>query len=164
MGKYTYQALGSVAICDIVEPSDTLLDGCAAPGGKSRRLANKVDTVYSWDIHDHRVELIEDYKKRMNIENIITSVKDSKVFDEQYKDYFSAVLCDAPCSGIGVINDNPDIKLNKEEKNVDELNVEQLSILKTVSRYVKIGGYLYYSTCSILNKENIPLLFKLNKL
>ena len=158
LGKYTYQALGSVAICDVVEPCDSLLDCCSAPGGKSIRLSHKVNKVTSWDIHEHRVELINDYKKRMNVDNITTEVKDSKVFDANFEDKFSAVLCDAPCSGIGVINDNPDIKLNREENSIKELNIEQLSILKTVSRYVKKGGYLYYSTCSIFNRENIEII------
>lgn len=158
LGKYTYQALGSVAICDIVDPCENLLDCCSAPGGKSIRLAHKVKSVTSWDIHKHRVELIEDYKRRMNIRNISTAVKDAKVYDEAFKDGFSAVLCDAPCSGIGVLFDNPDIKLNREENDIKKLNSEQLSILKTVSRYVKVGGYLYYSTCSIFNKENIEII------
>ncbi len=158
LGKYTYQALGSVAICDVVEPCESLLDCCSAPGGKSIRLAHKVKNVYSWDIHEHRVELIEEYKRRMGIENISTEVRDAKVYVEQFEEGFSAVLCDVPCSGIGVVNDNPDIKLNREESSVKELNIEQLSILKTASQYVKVGGYLYYSTCSIFNSENIDII------
>ncbi len=158
LGKYTYQALGSVAICDIVEETDNLLDCCAAPGGKSIRLSKKIKNVTSWDIHSHRVNLIEEYKKRMHCENINCYVKDAKVYDEKLKDSFSAVLCDVPCSGIGVVNDNPDIKLNREEQNIKQLNIEQLSILINVSKYVKVGGYLYYSTCSILNSENIDII------
>lgn len=157
-GVYTYQALGSVAICDVVEGGETLLDCCSAPGGKSIRLSHKFDTVYSWDIHEHRVKLIEEYKKRMNCPNIFTAVKDAKVFDQKYEGYFSAVLCDAPCSGIGVVNDNPDIMLNRSESDIIALNYEQLTILKTVSKYVKVGGYLYYSTCSIFNSENIEII------
>ncbi len=158
LGKYTYQALGSVAICDVVEPCKNLLDTCAAPGGKSVRLSYKVDKVTSWDIHQHRVELIEEYKNRMGRKNITAECKDAKVFDKELIEKFDAVLCDVPCSGIGVMNDNPDIKLNREEINVKELNKEQLSILKTVAPYVKKGGYLYYSTCSILSSENIEII------
>ena len=158
LGKYTYQALGSVAICDIVEPCDSLLDCCAAPGGKSIRLSYKVNSVTSWDIHSHRVELIEEYKNRMGRENITAQCKDAKILDENLIEKFDAVLCDAPCSGIGVMNDNPDIKLNRDEINVRELNLEQLEILKTVCNYVKVGGYLYYSTCSILSSENISIV------
>lgn len=157
-GLYTYQALGSVAICDIVESCNSLLDCCAAPGGKSIRLSYKCDKITSFDIHDHRVELIEEYKRRMNRENIFAFKKDAKVFDQELVEQFDAVLVDAPCSGLGVINDNPDIKLNREESNICELNKEQNSILKTVSNYIKKGGYLYYSTCSVLNSENIDIV------
>ncbi len=157
-GIYTYQALGSVAICDVVEPCESLLDCCAAPGGKSVRLSYKCKTVLSWDVHAHRVELINDYKNRMNRENIIAEIRDAKIFDKQFVEIFDSVLVDAPCSGLGVVNDNPDIKLNREENNIKSLNKEQLSILKTVSSYVKKGGYLYYSTCSVLDSENIGIV------
>ncbi len=157
-GVYTYQALGSVAICEEVESCGKLLDCCSAPGGKSIRLSYRMNSVTSWDIHEHRVELINDYKRRMNRDNVIASVQDAKVHLKELDKSFDAVLVDAPCSGLGVVNDNPDIKLNRTKESVDELNLEQLSILKTVSNYVKIGGYLYYSTCSILPRENIGII------
>ena len=158
LGIYTYQALGSVAICEVVEGGESLLDCCSAPGGKSIRLSHKFDKVYSWDIHEHRVKLIDEYKERMNCQNIITEQRDAKVFDKRFEGCFSAVLCDVPCSGMGVVNDNPDIKLNREEVNIKQLNIEQLAILKTACNYVKKGGYLYYSTCSIFNSENIEII------
>ena len=157
-GTYTYQALGSVAICDIVEPCENLLDCCAAPGGKSIRLSYKCKNVTSLDVHEHRVELIKDYARRMGVNNVTPLVADSKEYIEEFNEKFDAVLCDAPCSGLGVINDNPDIKLNRDEANIKSLNSEQLSILKTVSKYVKKGGYLYYSTCSVLSSENIGIV------
>ena len=158
LGVYTYQALGSVAICDVIEPCDNLLDCCSAPGGKSIRLSYKCKSVTACDVHAHRVELIKEYKNRMKRENVFECVCDSKVFNPEFKDKFDAVLCDAPCSGSGVINDNPDMKLNKDNSNVKSLNVEQLAILKNVSSYVKKGGYLYYSTCSIISSENIGII------
>lgn len=157
-GVYTYQALGSVAICDLVEPCENILDCCAAPGGKSVRLSYKCNNVTSWDIHEHRVELIKEYAKRMKVTNVNASVNDSKEYNPEYKDKFDAVICDAPCSGLGVVNDNPDIKLNRTIDDIVSLNIEQLSILKTVSSYVKVGGYLYYSTCSVLDSENIAIV------
>ena len=157
-GIYTYQALGSVAICEVVEPCEKLLDCCAAPGGKSIRLSYKCNEVVSFDIHAHRVELIEDYKKRMKRDNVDCFNVDAKIYDDKYKDFFDAVLIDAPCSGLGVVNDNPDIKLNRTKEDVISLNKEQLQILKTVSNYVKKGGYIYYSTCSVLNSENIDII------
>ncbi len=157
-GVYTYQSLGSVAICDIVDKCENLLDCCAAPGGKSIRLSYRCDNVLAFDIHEHRVGLIKDYSRRMNRNNVACEVYDAKEYDERFFEKFDAVLCDAPCSGLGVVLDNPDIKLNREENNIKELNIEQLSILKTVSKYVKMGGYLYYSTCSILPCENIEII------
>lgn len=159
-GLYTFQSLGSTAICDVVEPCDKLLDCCSAPGGKAIRLSYKCKDVLAWDIHQHRVALIEDYKKRMNVSNVTAIVNDSKFFDKEYQDYFDGVLCDAPCSGLGVVNDNPDIKLNRSKNDIDVLNNEQISILSNVSKYVKVGGYLYYSTCSILPCENIDIVNK----
>ena len=157
-GLYTYQALGSVAICDVIEPCNKILDCCAAPGGKSIRLSYKCGEVVSFDVHEHRVTLIEEYKSRMGRENVTARVQDSKVLNESLLSSFDAVLCDAPCSGLGVVNDNPDIKLNREENSINELNCEQLGILRSVCKYVKIGGYLYYSTCSVLDRENIEII------
>jgi len=104
--------------------------------------------------------LINDYAKRMKRDNITASVQDAKEYNSEYKEKFDAVLCDAPCSGLGVVNDNPDIKLNREISNVIELTKEQLAILKNVASYVKVGGYLYYSTCSVLPRENIETVKK----
>ncbi|MBR2870663.1 MAG: hypothetical protein IKB98_04735 [Clostridia bacterium] len=159
-GIYTYQSLGSFAICNEVNPCDKILDCCAAPGGKSINLSYKCKQVISWDIHAHRVELIDDYKNRMNRENVFAFVKDAKILDSSLIESFDAVLCDAPCSGLGVTYSNPDIKLNRLDEDVKSLNKEQLSILTTVSNYVKVGGYLYYSTCSILPQENIEIIEK----
>ena len=160
VGYYTFQAIGSVAICDVVEKGDSLLDCCSAPGGKSIRLSSKFNKVTSWDIHPHRVELITSYKNRMGVKNITEEVKNAEEFDSNYVESFDAVLCDAPCSGLGVLNDNPDIKLNRDISSVLELTKTQLNILNTVKNYVKKGGYLYYSTCSILKKENDEIIKK----
>lgn len=154
-GIYTYQALGSVAICEGVESGKTLLDCCSAPGGKAVRLSRKFDSVTAWDIHPHRVELIKEYASRMRRENVTAIVTDAKVYNKEYDCKFDGVLCDAPCSGLGVVNDNPDIKLNRTKDSVEELILEQRAILKTVANYVKVGGHLYYSTCSVLPSENI---------
>ncbi len=157
-GLYTYQALGSVAICDIIEPCERLLDTCAAPGGKSIRLSYKCREIVSWDIHEHRVKLIDEYKTRMKRENITACVQDAKEYKKELEKSFDGVLVDAPCSGLGVLSDNPDIKLNREQSDVKNLNEEQISILKTVCNYVKVGGYLYYSTCSVLPSENVKIV------
>ena len=153
-GKYTFQSVGSIAICDCVAPCDTLLDCCAAPGGKSVLLAKKCKQVTSFELHEHRVALIRQYKERMGITNIMELQKDSSVFDPAYEEKFDGVLCDAPCSGFGTVSENPDIKIFRKQEDFAELCKIQKNILSTVSRYVKKGGALYYSTCSLFECEN----------
>lgn len=153
-GKYTFQSVGSIAICDVVEPCESLLDCCAAPGGKSILLAKKCKQVTSFELHAHRVELIRQYKTRMGVENVAEMQKDSAVFDSAYEEKFDAVLCDAPCSGFGTVSENPDIKLFRKSEDFAGIKKAQTDILSTVSRYVKKGGTLYYSTCSLFECEN----------
>ncbi len=153
-GAYTFQSVGSIAICDCVAPCEELLDCCAAPGGKSVLLAKKCKQVTAFELHAHRVELIQQYKQRMGVENVTEQQKDSSVFDSEYEEKFDAVLCDAPCSGYGTVSENPDIKLFRKESDFLELEKMQRAILNTVARYVKKGGALYYSTCSLFECEN----------
>lgn len=159
-GKYTFQSIGSVAICDIVENGANLLDTCAAPGGKSVYLAERFLRVTSCELHAHRVQLIEEYARRMNINNLCAMQMDATVFNPDFAEKFDAVLCDVPCSGFGVVKDNPDIKINREYENVAQLNEVQLKILTNASNYVKSGGCLYYSTCSVFKKENDGIIEK----
>ncbi len=153
-GEYTFQSVGSIAICDVVSPAKTLLDCCSAPGGKSVLLSKKFEKVTAFELHAHRVELIRQYKARMGVKNIEEHEKDSSVFDPSYEEKFDAVLCDAPCSGYGTVSENPDIKLFRKPEDFSALNKAQRGILDTVSKYVKKGGALYYSTCSLFEEEN----------
>ena len=153
-GKYTFQSVGSVAICAAVEPCENLLDACAAPGGKSVLLSQKCGHVTAFELHPHRAELIKQYAARMGAENIEIVCRDSSVYDERYAEMFDAVLVDAPCSGFGVVLDNPDIKFFRREESLAEIEKTQLAILSVCAKYVKKGGHLYYSTCSVLGEEN----------
>lgn len=153
-GDYTFQSVGSIAICDIVEPCEKLLDACAAPGGKSVLLSKKCDSVTSFELHEHRVGLIEAYVKRMGVTNVTPLQKDSSVFDKAYEESFDGVLCDVPCSGFGTVSENPDLKLFRKEEDFAGLKTAQTAILSACSKYVKKGGNLYYSTCSIFEREN----------
>ncbi len=153
-GDYTFQSLGSVAICAAVEPCENLLDACAAPGGKSVLLAEKCGHVTACELHPHRVALIESYKKRMGAENVSALEKDSSEFDPAWEEAFDGVLCDVPCSGSGTAAENPDLPLRLAEKNFEALEGVQLAILRNCARYVKKDGALYYSTCSVLSQEN----------
>lgn len=153
-GDYTFQSVGSIAICDCVSPCESLLDCCAAPGGKSVLLAKKCARVTSFELHPHRVELIRQYKTRMGAENITELEKDSSAFDPAFEEKFDAALCDAPCSGFGTVSENPDIKLFRKKEDFTALAKTQNAILSNVCRYVKKGGALYYSTCSLFACEN----------
>ncbi len=153
-GEYTFQSVGSVAICDCVAPCENLLDACAAPGGKSVLLAGKCKKVTAFELHPHRVELIRAYQNRMGTKNVFPLQKDSAVFDEAYEEKFDGVLCDVPCSGFGTVSENPDVKLFRKQEDFLQLKKAQKGILQACSKYVKRGGGLYYSTCSIFEGEN----------
>ena len=153
-GDYTFQSVGSIAICNAIPACNNLLDACAAPGGKSVLLAKKCKNVTSTELHPHRVELINAYAQRMGATNVTATQADSTVFNPDFENKFDTVLCDVPCSGTGVINENPDIKLFRKEADIESLAKTQLAILENCSRYVKAGGLLFYSTCSVLPEEN----------
>lgn len=162
-GSLTLMALDSIKICKVLVPDNAksdILDLCSAPGGKSVYLAenNPKITVFANDIHSHRVELIKSYSKRMGVDNIVSRVWDSTELNEDWIDSFEYILLDVPCSGVGVLNENPDIILNRTKESIDELVVLQSKLLETASKYLKKGGRLVYSTCSNLKKENIDIV------
>lgn len=140
---------------------EKILDACSAPGGKAVYIAtlNPKAKVVACDVHPHRVELIESYAKRMEVKNITTSVLDATKYNEQFKDSFDVVLLDVPCSGLGVINKKPDILLG-ESKDLTKLESLQLKILENNANYVKNGGEIVYSTCTINPGENENVLNK----
>lgn len=158
-GDYTFQSVGSVAICSAISPCKTLLDACSAPGGKAVLLAEKCGRVTACELHAHRTELIKSYARRMGADIDIRQ-GDSSVFNPLFENAFDGVLCDVPCSGTGVINENPDIKLFRREEDIESLAATQLKILSNCARYVKSGGALYYSTCSCLPEENDSIIYR----
>ncbi len=153
-GKYTFQSVGSIAICDCVEGCESLLDACAAPGGKSTLLSQKCAQVTACELHEHRVGLIEQYFFRMGVKNARALQKDSRVFEPKFEGRFDGVLCDVPCSGYGTVSENPDVKLFRTVEEMQGIKEAQAAILSNCSQYVKIGGALYYSTCSLFAEEN----------
>lgn len=134
-----------------------VLDCCAAPGGKTAYLAEQMQgtgRVYAWDMHEHRVTLIRAMMKRLNIENVRPVVRDASVLKEDLVSSMDAVLLDAPCSGLGVMDNKPDIKQRATAEGVVELAQVQGKLLDTCCQYVKRGGTFVYSTCSMLPDEN----------
>lgn len=134
----------------------TILDACAAPGGKTFYIKEHVkdSKLTSWDIHEHRVKLIDASASRLGLLEIKTEAQDATILKEEYIEYFDAVLIDAPCSGLGVIYSKPDIKYSSSEADLKEIKKLQRKILDTCSKYVKNSGALIYSTCTILKDEN----------
>lgn len=140
-----------------VRRGNQILDCCAAPGGKSCYLAELMDgtgRVQAWDVHEHRTALIEAQMKRLGLENIRPMVRDASKKREDLYRTMDAVLLDAPCSGLGVLAEKPDIKLRVTEESISELTEIQKELLDTVCEYVKPGGTLVYSTCSLLPEED----------
>lgn len=138
-----------------VQPNDRVLDTCAAPGGKTFTLAQYMENsgeIVACDIHEHRLKLIVDGAKRLRITNITTQLNDAGLYNSQLGQ-FDKILCDVPCSGFGVVRRKPEIKL-KETSQFSDLPDIQLKILQTAARYLKKGGYLLYSTCTVRQEEN----------
>ena len=139
-----------------VRPGMRVLDTCAAPGGKSFALAMEMKnegSVTSCDIHAHKISLIEKGTERLGISIITAREADASKFQEEFKDGFDVVVADVPCSGLGVIRKKPDIRY-KDLAPTERLPAVQAAILENVSRYVRPGGALLYSTCTVLRREN----------
>lgn len=154
-GKITYQSPSSMMIAELcAEGAKNILDVCAAPGGKSVYMYELTKgKITACDLHFHRVGLIISYAKRMGAK--INAIQlDGREFKEEFENRFDAVLCDVPCSGIGVRYSKPDTLLNRKESDIPELCEMQEEILLNASRYLKSGGSLVYSTCTIFREEN----------
>jgi len=134
-----------------------VIDVCAAPGGKSLHMAEKLrgrGKVISRDLTAYKASLIEDNKRRMGCTNVEVQEYDAAVLDEGLIEKADVVLADLPCSGLGIIGKKRDIKYRSSQENIQELAALQRRILDTVWRYVKPGGVLIYSTCTISPDEN----------
>ena len=133
-----------------------VLDLCAAPGGKSLLFAEmeEVDEIISCDISESKTELIEENVRRIGASKIKTKVNDASLYNPDFVDGFDLVICDLPCSGLGVMGRKRDIKYNVTEDKIRELAKLQRTILENAVRYVKKGGRLIYSTCTMTRAEN----------
>lgn len=137
------------------KPCERVLDICAAPGGKTFTMASIMQNqgeIVACDLYEHRVGLIKEGAKRLGIDIINTCVNDATVYNETMGE-FDAILCDVPCSGLGVIRRKPDIKY-KASNDFKELQEIQWSILCNTAKYLKKGGRILYSTCTLRRAEN----------
>ena len=138
------------------KPGMRVLDCCAAPGGKSFAAAIAMENqgeIVSCDLHPHKKKLIQAGADRLGLTIITPKTADGKVFRPEWENAFDLVLVDAPCSGLGVIRKKPDIRY-KDPAPLADLPAVQLDILRNAARYVKPGGTLMYSTCTLLYREN----------
>ena len=167
-GYFTVQdeVAGLTALVLNPQPGENVLDACSSPGGKTTYLAELMKNqgnIVATDIYEHRTKLVENAAKRLGINIIKTSVQDATIFNEKYKEKFDKILLDVPCLGIGVLKRKPDIKWQKEQKDVDEISKIQYKILENCSKYLKKNGEIVYSTCSIFKKENEGIIEKFIK-
>lgn len=134
-----------------------VLDLCAAPGGKSEYCAELMGNkgkIIACDLYPHKTELIDKSCERLGITIVETRVNDAEKFNEEFEGRFDRVLLDAPCSGLGIIRRKPDIKWTKGATDCSALAQTQYRMLRHAKRYVKCGGILVYSTCTISRMEN----------
>lgn len=158
-GLFSIQGQSSMLAAEAVQakPGQKVLDACAAPGGKSAYLCEQMQLtgrVFSWELHEKRALLLEGVRRRLGLDNMRISVRDAGDYREDLDGTLDAVLLDAPCSGLGVLAQKPDVKLRLKPEDIPAIVESQKRLLNTVCRYVKRGGTLVYSTCSILPEEN----------
>lgn len=156
-GLYTVQDVASMLVCERagIKPGDKVIDVCAAPGGKSLHAVSKGAIVDARDVSDRKVALINENIDRLNAEkNIAVKVWDATVSDSESFRKADIVIADVPCSGLGVMGKKPDIKRNVTVEGWESIVALQQEIVDTVINYVKPGGTLMYSTCTLRKAEN----------
>ena len=146
----------SVLCAKLPKEEIRVLDCCSAPGGKSFAAAISMDgtgSITSCDVHEHKTALIRNGADRLGLANITARKQDATELVSEWVDAMDVVICDAPCSGLGIIRKKPDIRY-KNLKEMENLPALQLAILRNQANYVKPGGILMYSTCTVLRREN----------
>lgn len=157
-GLVTFQSPSSILAVKALGVTDgaQILDICSAPGGKAVYMSELCPhgKVVACDLYAHRVALIQKYKNRMHTPNVKAVQADACVLNDEWKDTFDFVLCDAPCSCLGTFKKHPDVFLNKDESCISELAATQRQILENAAKYLKVGGAMVYSTCTLFEEEN----------
>jgi len=159
-GLYMIQDEASQLITSVVDPKpgERILDACAAPGGKTTHMAQRMEDrgeIYALDLSRWKLDRIEEMCQRLGIK-IVKTVKGNAAVSLPVSNgfEFDRVLADVPCSGFGTLRKNPDLKWKRGEKDIRRLSELQLSILNHLAVYVKEGGVLVYSTCTVFHEEN----------
>ena len=145
------------------KPGDFVMDVCASPGTKSTYMAEIMGnrgTIISGDIHKGKLKLVDNNSKRLGIDIISTIWNDAERLNNEFVGKADKLLVDAPCSGLGIMRKKPEIRWNRTIDEIKEIQNIQKSILSSSSKYLKVGGSLVYSTCTILKDENINMIYK----
>lgn len=158
-GLFSVQDEGSILVGQVLRPRPgyTVLDACAAPGGKSAHLAELMDNqgrVVAVDPHDHKLALIRDNARRLGTSIVTPQLGDARDVGRAMAGQADAVLVDAPCSGLGVLRRRPDARWRKSAEQVEELHRLQVGILEGAAAAVRPGGTMVYSTCTVEPEEN----------
>lgn len=158
-GKWSVQDVSSMLVSEIagIKKNDVVVDVCAAPGGKSMHAASKLNNtgkVISRDVSEKKCDIIKENVSRMKLENVEISVHDAREHDDSLENIADILYLDVPCSGLGIIGRKADIKYNASPEGLDEICKLQQEIIENVWDYVKVGGTLIYSTCTINPVEN----------
>ena len=158
-GLFTVQDESSMLVALAAEPApgQRVLDVCSAPGGKTTHMAQLMKnkgTIYACDIHKHRLDLIAENCKRLGISNVELVQQDGTKLTKRWQEPFDVVLCDVPCSGLGVLGRRADARWAKESEDIAGLCKIQKKILDEAAQLVVPGGTLIYSTCTIAPEEN----------
>lgn len=170
-GLFYVQDLSSMLACKILAPKKgaSVLDICAAPGGKSTYIAQLMQNdgeIYSSDIYEHKIKLISENAKRLGIDIIKPCISDATAENKAYFDKFDFVLADLPCSGLGIVNKKPEIKYSVTQNDISNLADMGLEILNNCAKYVKKGGTLVFSLCTFTKdegEENVKKFLLQNK-
>lgn len=158
-GYITVQDESAMLVAPLLgaDENDVVLDLCSAPGGKTTHIAelmNNKGVINAFDIHEHKLKLIEENARRLGINIIHALQSDAAMLNEEYINKADKVLIDVPCSGIGIIRKKPEIKDTKDIKDISEIIKIQRKIMENAAKYLKVGGTLLYSTCTINKDEN----------
>ena len=162
-GLFTIQDESSMLVAQIMNPKQGsfVLDLCSAPGGKTTHISEKMSNngrILARDIYDHKLKLVEENSQRLGSTIIETEVFDASILDEKLIESADYVLIDAPCTGLGMIRRRPEIKWNRMESDIENISIIQSKILENGSKYLKPGGVLVYSTCTIEKDENLNII------
>lgn len=167
-GMFSIMDESSMEVVNMLDPlpGETVMDVCAAPGGKTIYIAEKMKNrgeVIAQDIYKRKLNQVDTEAERNGITIVKTRAWDSARLDSSYEEKADRVLVDAPCSGLGVVRRKPEIKYKKYDSDLRSLPIKQLAILNTSSKYLKRGGVLVYSTCTINPDENEKVVLEFLK-